>query len=402
MKIGILKERKKVPESRVPLTPKQVAFLRSELDLDIYVEASPTRCYSDAEYADLRIPVVDDVSSSDILLGVKEVPVEALVPNKTYMFFSHTIKRQAVNREMMAAIVRKGIKLVDYELLTNTHGQRLIAFGHFAGIVGAHNALWTWGKRTAHFQLPRMKDCRNYAQAKEIYQKIDFPPLRIVLTGTGRVGTGALLTLKDMGVRQVDPDDYLHEQYDHPIFTQLLPHHYNVNKDGDPFDKSVFYNDPGSFRSTFWPFATHSDIMINGIYWVPEGPAFFTIDQMKSPEFRIQVIADVSCDISPISSIPATIRATTIEDPVYGFDPATGMETAPFQPQSVDMMTIDNLPNELPRDASKAFGKQFITRIMGELMKSDGSDMLERATIADKGSLMPGFKYLEDWIIELV
>ncbi|MDH3650310.1 MAG: NAD(P)-dependent oxidoreductase [Saprospiraceae bacterium] len=402
MKIGILRERKKVPESRVPLTPKQVAFLRTELDLDISVEASPTRCYSDAEYADLRIPVVEDMQDMDILIGVKEVPLDALIPEKTYMFFSHTIKKQAFNRELLAAIVRRRIRLIDYELLTNTNGQRLIAFGHFAGIVGTHNALWTWGKRSGDFQLPRMKDCRNYAQAKEKYAQVDIPPLRIVLTGTGRVGTGALLTLKDMGFRQVDPLDYLTQDYDNPIFTQLLPHHYNENIDGDPFDKSVFYNDPASFKSIFWPYAIQSDIMINGIYWVPEAPAFFTLEQMRHPDFSIQVIADISCDMAPIASIPSTIRATTIEDPVYGFDPFTTKETPPYQEASVDMMTIDNLPNELPRDASQAFGKQFITRIMGELMKRDGSDMLERATITEDGTLTPGFKYLQDWIQEKV
>lgn len=398
MKIGILKEYKKPAETRTPLTPPQVAFLRDELDIDIVIQSSETRCYSDEEYQAIGAPVVDQVDSCDILMGVKEVPIDRLIPNRVYLFFSHTIKKQAYNRAMLKAILDKEIRLIDYELLTNMHGQRLIAFGHFAGMVGAHNALWTWGKKTNSFDLPRLKDLRDYPAAKMIYKDLSLPPVRIVLTGTGRVGTGALLTLKDMGIKQVDPDSYLEEEFPFPVFTQLLPHHYAAHKDGDPFDKSVFYNSPADFVSVFFPYATKSDIMINGIYYLEEAPAFFTLEEMRHPDFSIKVIADISCDLVPHSSIPSTIRATTIENPVFGFDPETAKETEPFLAGTVDMMTIDNLPNELPREASKAFGKQFITRIMGELMKSDPSEMLERATIAEKGALKPGFSYLQSWV----
>jgi hypothetical protein len=238
----------------------------------------------------------------------------------------------------------------------------------------------------------------DYAAAKEIYARLKLPPVKIVLTGTGRVGTGALLTLKDMGIKQVDAEDYLHEHYTYPVFTQLMPHHYAASKDGDPFDKSAFYNNPSEFESTFWPYARVSDIMINGIYWVPEAPAFFTLESMQDPDFHIRVIADTSCDIAPVASIPSTIRATTIEDPVYGFDPRSGREVAPYLPNAIDMMTIDNLPNEVPREASKAFGKQFITKILGELMKGDPSELLERATITEHGHLKPAFEFLQAWV----
>jgi hypothetical protein len=138
--------------------------------------------------------------------------------------------------------------------------------------------------------------------------------------------------------------------------------------------------------------------MINGIYWQEDAPVFFTKEQMRHPDFRIQVIADISCDLAPNASIPSTIKHTTIKDPVFGYDPVKEKEDHPFQESVIDMMTIDNLPNELPRDASKAFGKQFITKIMGELMKTDQSDMLERATIAYNGQLTRAFQYLKDWI----
>ncbi|NND32805.1 MAG: alanine dehydrogenase [Saprospiraceae bacterium] len=398
MKICIIKEHKYPPESRTPLTPAQVAFLRDELDIDIVVESSESRCYSDAEYRNLRVPVVNEIEGCDIFLGVKEVPPDKLISDKIYFFFSHTIKRQEQNKHLLQTILVKRIRLIDYELLTNMHGQRLIAFGHFAGMVGAHNALWTWAKRSGSFTLPRMKDLMHYELAKEIYSKITIPPIKIVLTGTGRVGTGALLVLRDMGIKQIEPEAYLEGSFNYPVFTQLLPHHYAAQKDGDPFDKSVFYNDPSEFISTFWPYAIGSNIMINGIYYMEEAPAFFTLKEMQHTDFNIEVIADISCDIAPHSSIPSTVRISTIDDPVFGFDPQTGLETQPFQSHAVDMMTIDNLPNELPRDASKAFGKQFITRIMGELIKTDPSEMLERATIAEKGHLKPGFLYLEDWL----
>jgi hypothetical protein len=201
-----------------------------------------------------------------------------------------------------------------------------------------------------------------------------------------------------MGIRQVDPAMYLTEDFPYAVFTQLLPHHYAAHKDGEPFDKSVFYNDPAQFESIFWPYATYSNIMINGIYYVEEAPAFFNLEEMRHPNFLIRVIADISCDIAPHGAIPSTLRVSTIENPVFGFDPLTGRETKPFLPDTIDMMAVDNLPNEIPREATKVFGKQFITKIMGELMKTDHSEMLERATIAERGHLKPGFRYLSEWV----
>ena len=398
MKIGILRERKSIPDSRTPLNPVQAAFLRDQLDIDIVVEASPNRCFTNEEYVQLNVPVVTDLSDRDVLMGVKEVPVEHLQPGKVYFFFSHTMKKQPYNRALLQAILEKEIRLIDYELLTNMHGQRLIAFGHFAGMVGAHNALWTWGTRTGHFMLPRLKDLENYDVAKDQYLGMHWPNIKIVLTGTGRVGTGALLTLQDMGIRQVEPATFLQSSFSEAVFTQLLPHHYAADKSGDPFDKSLFYNNPSAFKSIFFPFAAVSDIMINGIYWLPGAPAFFSKEEMRHPDFRIQVISDITCDIAPVSSIPSSLRTASIDDPVFGYDPISEREVEPYQSGVVDMMTVSNLPNELPRESSKAFGKQFITAIMGELMKNEPSGMLERATVAEQGRLKPAFSYLQDWV----
>lgn len=397
IKFGIIREGKVPPDSRVPLTPVQCKQIQDQFDLSLQVQASPGRCYTDAEYEQAGFSLSKDLNDRDVLLGVKEVPIDQLIPNKTYLFFSHTIKKQAYNRDLLRAVVTKNIRLIDYEVLTNDRGARLIAFGKFAGMVGAHNALLTYGLRTGVFDLPRMNSFYDYAAAKALYQEMNWPAVKIVLTGTGRVGKGAALVLRDMGIREVTPDDFLAKEYKEAVFTQLKVHDYVAHRAGITFEIKDYYREPAAYKSIFLPFAKVADIMINGIYWDNAAPAFFTIEDIQSPDWRMNVIADVTCDIAPVSSIPSTLRATTIADPFFGFDPSTGQEIAAFSGSGVDMMTIDNLPNELPRDASAAFGEQFIEHILPEFFKTK-SDILLRATIAYNGDLGPHFEYLRDYL----
>lgn len=401
MKIGIIKEGKIPPDSRVLLTPKQCALVLKAFPVEIAVESCPTRCYKDSEYIEEGIKITNDISDCNILVGVKEVPISQLIPNKTYFFFSHTIKKQPHNRKLLWVILEKNIRLIDYEVLKDENDRRLIAFGRFAGMVGAHNALWTYGQRTGSFSIPRMKDLHDYAEAKELYKTIKFPAVKIVLTGTGRVGTGAADVLRDMGIEQVSPEDFLEKTFTKAVFTQLSCQHYVARKSGRPYDKDYYYEHPDRFKSIFAPYYRQADIMINGIFWDNKAPAFFTQQEMASPDFNIQVIADVTCDIAPLSSIPSTVRASTIADPVFGYDPHTGKETPPFQPSSIDMMTIDNLPNEMPRDASEAFGNQFITYILPELFKPK-SDIIEHGTITHDGHLTRHFRYLYDYAHDII
>lgn len=397
MKIGIIREGKTPPDSRVPLVPAHCSSIIKDTAFDLVVEPSSNRCFSDDEYLAHNIPINTSIEDCDILLGVKEVPIDQLIPNKTYCFFSHTIKKQAYNRQLLLAILEKNIRLIDYEVMTNEKGQRLIAFGRFAGMVGAHNAIWTYGQRTGQYQLKRMKDCKDYAEAKASYQALQLPPVKIVLTGTGRVGSGAAEVLRDMGIREIHPEEFLTFSFSEPVFTQLACHHYAARKDGSTFDKKDFYKNPQLYKSIFSPFIRVSDIMINGIYWDNQAPAFFTKEEMQDHTFNIKVIADVTCDIAPVSSIPSTLKASTIADPVFGFDPKTGSEGIAFRDDVIDMMTIDNLPNELPRDASTAFGDQFIAHILPEFLNSK-SEILNRATVAVKGQLGPHFQYLQDYV----
>lgn len=397
MKIGVIREGKIPPDSRVPLIPEQCAEILKDYPVNIVVEPFPGRCYPDELYTHSGIELSENLLDCDVLLGVKEVPIGQLIPGKAYFFFSHTIKEQAYNRNLLRAILEKNIKLVDYEVLTDEQGKRLIAFGRFAGMVGAHNGILAFGRRTGKFSLKRMKDCLDYADAKMIYQQLSLPPIKVVLTGTGRVGRGADAVLHDMGIRKVSPQEFLEEVFTEAVYTQLDPRHYAARKDGKAFNKNDFYQHPENYKSIFEPFYRVADVMINGIYWDKKAPAFFTKEEMRRDDFNIQVIADVTCDIAPVSSIPSTLRPSTIADPIYGYDPKTEAETLPYQHHAIDVMAIDNLPNELPRDASKAFGRQFITYILPELLK-EHSPMIERATVAENGKLGRYFQYLEGYV----
>jgi alanine dehydrogenase len=398
MKLGILKETKIPPDSRVALTPTQCRHLINDHELEIRVQKSDNRCYKNEEYRQAGIILVDDISDCDILLGVKEVRLESLIPDQTYLFFSHTMKEQPYNRDLLREILLRHIKLIDYEALTDKKGNRLIAFGVFAGMVGAYNGMMAYGKRTGKFTLDRMYSFHDYEAAKNAFAKIRTGMLRIVLTGTGRVGNGAAMVLKDMGIREVSPDDYLNFKFQRPVFTQLGSKDYARHKTFDtPFDRQHFHAHPEEYESSFKPFLHCSDMLINGMYWDNHAPGLFSREDMFDPDFRIQVIADITCDIAPEASIPCTVRASTIKDPIYGYDPKTDKEAESFKPGMVDIIAVDNLPNELPRDASHAFGNMFTKQILSEFFRKR-SEILDRATITTDGRLTKHYRYLRDYV----
>ncbi len=396
MKLGIIREGKTPPDSRVPLTPKQCAQLVKE-GVDLVVQRSPGRCYTDEEYKAEGITLVDTVNDRDVVLGVKEVPIDQLIPSKKYFFFSHTIKAQPYNRDLLQAILAKNIHLHDWEVLTNDSGARVIAFGRFAGIVGAHNGMLTYGLRTGEFELEPAHETTDMEAMFNAYRTMQLPRMRVVVTGGGRVAGGSVETLEAMGVKRVDPADYLNNKYDHAIYTQLNSEDLYFRKDGSAFDLQHFYNNPADYDCDLSDYYRKSDVFVNAVYWDPAAPAYFSQEQMNEEDFRISVIADITCDIAPEASVPSTIRPSTIDDPYYGFDPATGEEIEPFSKDGIDVMAIDNLPNELPRDASQAFGEQFMEFVLPELLK-ENSGMMERASIAINGKLGPHFQYLQDYV----
>ncbi len=405
MKIGIIREGKTPPDARVPLTPSQCVQIQKTLfgdelkypGLSFAIQPSPIRCFSNSEYTDAGLKVQEDLSDCDILIGVKEVPESLLIDNKTYLFFSHTIKEQPHNQKLLKAILDKNIKLVDYETLTDRAGQRVIAFGRFAGIAGAHNGLMTYGRRTGAFNLPQMIDFKDFAEAKAYYKTLKFPAFKIVLTGSGRVSNGAAEVLNAAGISRVSPKDFRSKTYQQAIYTQLDCDHYAAHNENKGFDMNEFIDHPDHFHSIFKPYTEAADIMINGIYWDNRAPKFFSIEEMRSPLFKIKVIADITCDIAPQASIPSTLFASTISEPVFGFDPISGTAVNPYQQNTIDVMSIDNLPNEMPRDASTAFGEQFIVNVLDELLGLSFTGMIERATIAEKGQLGKNYQYLKKY-----
>jgi saccharopine dehydrogenase (NAD+, L-lysine forming) len=402
LKIGLIREGKVPPDRRVLFSPEQCARLRDEQKMQIRVQTSSIRCFSDAEYAHQGIEVVDTVADAQVLLGIKEVPIDMLVADKTYCFFSHTIKKQPYNRKLLQAVIEKGIRLIDYEVITDEKGGRLIAFGHFAGMVGAHNGLYAYAKRTGSFDLPRMNDCYDYADVKKHYAQLTLPPIKVVLTGGGRVSTGAAQVLRDMGFVEKLPQDFIKKTWSKPVFTQIHAADYARRRDGRAFDKLDYYTNSEQYESSFAPFARVTDILINGIFYDGKAPMFFTREEMLSPDFKIQTVADITCDMMPGSSVPCTIQPSTIAEPVYGFDARTNQVTEPYLPHVVDVMAIDNLPSELPRDASSYFGVQFIKWVLPELITTARSPILERATIAEKGKLGKHFQYLSDYLADKI
>jgi len=400
MKIGLLREEKTPNDNRVPLTPSQCRTLMEEYsNIWVAVQPSPGRCYTDDEYRYQGIAVRENLSDCDLLLGVKEIPPHLLIPDKTYMIFSHTIKKQHHNKKLLRAILEKNIRLIDYECLKDEHGKRIIAFGRWAGIVGAYNTIRVIGLRTNRFELTPMYECHNFAEAQKEFHKLDLPPWKIVLSGDGRVSEGAAFLMDIMKIRKVDPHSFLYKEFHEPIYTQLHSKDMYYRDGFEEFDSLDYHAHPEEYKSTFYPFSKVADAFINGIYWDKRIPIFFDEDQMREKDFNIKVIGDITCDISPDASVPSTLHASTILEPVYGYDPQSGTECEPYQSGSVDVMAIDNLPNELPRDASEDFGNMLMSRVIPRLLK-EWSTTIHKATIALDGKLNEPYSYLQDYVDE--
>jgi len=398
MKLGIICEGKQPPDKRVPFTPKQVEEIKQRFpDIKIVCQQSAIRCFQDDEYRSLGIDVVEDMRDCDILMGIKEVPVHQLHDGKTYLFFSHTIKKQSYNKKLLQAILSKKIKLIDYEALKDKQGNRLVAFGRYAGIVGAYNGLWMYGKRFDTYSLRRAFDCFDVNDLKIELRKVKLPPVKIILTGTGRVGKGAMETLDSAGIRKVSPSDFLKQQYQEPVYVLLSSADYHVRKSGGHFNREEFHRDPQKYESCFTEYAKVADVLMAGAFWNPQAPVLFTQEDMTAADFKIRIIADITCDIN--GSIPSTKRASTIPDPIYDYDPVTGTtQPALSNEKFITVMAVDNLPCELPRSSSEEFGRDLIDRILRPLLIHDVEDIIERGTIAENGKLTEIFSYLQDYV----
>jgi alanine dehydrogenase len=397
MKFGIIKERKNPPDRRVVFTPEELVRLQKEhSDAIVKVESSDIRVFPDEDYSKLGIEVAEDISDCEVFFGVKEIPVDYLIPNKKYFFFSHTIKKQPYNRKLLQAILEKNIELYDHETIVDANNKRLIGFGRYAGIVGAYNGFRAFGIKYELFNLPKAETLNSKEDLVVRLRRQIFPNLKIVLTGHGKVGMGAKEILDGMKIKQVSVDDFLNKVYSQPVYTQIDVLDYNKRIDGQVLDNKDFYTNPQAYTSNFERFTKVADIFMAGHFHGNNAPDILTQDMLKAADCKIKVVADISCDVD--GPIACTIKASTIAEPFFGYLPSEHKEVPYTHPGSIMVMSVDNLPCELPKDASEGFGEMFMKHVIPAFFNGDKDGILQRAKITENGKLTPRFAYLQDYV----
>ncbi len=396
MKLGILREGKMPRDRRVPFTPAQCVQLQRDFGIEVFVQPSDWRSFSNDEYIAAGVKLQEDVAACDVLIGIKEVPLNELIENKKYLFFSHTIKKQPHNVKLMHTLIEKKIQMIDYECLTDPTFNRIIGFGYFAGIVGAYNGIRGYGLRFGLFDLKPAWRCHDLTELRNELRKVRLTNIKMIVTGNGRVANGAIEMMGLLHTRRVTPYEFTHYSFREAVYTQLHSYDYNEPKDGSQWNREQFYSHPEKFRSTFGKFTKHCDMLIHCSFWDPRAPKLFEKADMKSPEFRISVIADVTCDIN--GSIPSTTKPSTIEEPFYGYNPNSESTTAyAFDNDVITEMAVDNLPCELPRDASESFGKELMQKVIPALLGDDPDGLIDRGSICKDGKLTERFQYLHEY-----
>ncbi len=397
MKFGILKERKIPVDRRVVFTPEELVRLKTEHnDAEIFVESSDIRVFSDDKYSDLGLQVSTDLSNCDVLFGVKEVPVEALISNKKYFFFSHTIKKQPFNRKLLVAILEKNIELYDHETIVDEKNRRLIGFGRYAGIVGAYNGFRAFGIKFELFNLPKAETLNSKDDLIFKLKRQTLPPIKIVLTGHGKVGNGAKEILLGIKIKEVSVENFLSKIYSEPVFVQIDVLDYNKRLDGKVIDNNDFYKNPSEYISDFERFTKVSDIFMAGHFHANESPNILTQEMLLAADCKIKVVADISCDVN--GPIACTIKASTIAEPMFGYLPSENKEVLYTHPGAIVVMSVDNLPCELPKDASEGFGEMFMEHVIPAFFNDDKDGILARAKMTENGKLTERFKYLQDYV----
>ena len=398
MKFAIIKERKNPPDRRVVFSPGKLAEAREQFpQAEFIVESSDIRIFPDEAYANLGFEVTDDVSGADVMIGVKEVPIDHLIPNKKYFYFSHTIKKQPYNRSLLQAMLERNIVMYDHETIVNSKDFRLIGFGRYAGLVGAYNGFRALGLRDGLFVLPKVETLADLDELKAELDKISIPNIKILLSGTGKVARGAKEILDHLGIKEVSDALYLTSEFTEPVYCMVDVMEYAKRDDGRVGDKYEFYKNPSGYVSNFMPYAKQTDYFIAGHFYGDGAPFLFTREDAKHPDFRINLVADVSCDIDgPVAS---TIRPSTIAEPFYGYNPHTESETAFDDKSAITVMAVDNLPCELPKDASEGFGDAFLEHVIPAFFNDDKDGILYRAKMTTSdGQLTERYAYLQSYV----
>ncbi|WP_163707276.1 NAD(P)-dependent oxidoreductase [Mangrovibacterium lignilyticum] len=397
MKVGILRETRRWKDRRVAITPETAVMIRENYpNVELFVQTSQVRVHTDDEYREIGIPVVEDVSHCDLLIGVKEVAPETMIEGKTYIMFAHVAKKQGYNQGFFAEMALKKITLLDYEYFTDSKKNRLVAFGFWAGVVGSYYAFKGIAKRFLKVDIPGPEECRDLKELHHHLRQFKVPPLKIVLTGGGRVAAGALEIIREIGIPEVSPLDFINREYKHAVYSRLDPEDYVAPKDGT-FSQQEFYKDPSDYVSKFQPYLENADVFIACHFWDSNSPVFFTKEQLADRKFAISLIADVSCDLE--GPIPTTMRTSSIEEPFYDVNPYELAEEPAFShSKNVTVMAVDNLPTALPLDASRTFARDLYTFVFPSIFGEDTEGIAERATILKQGQLTPVFSYLDSFL----
>ena len=404
-KIAIIRESRS-DDRRAPLVPAHIKELLSTFsDLSIFVQPSEHRCFSDQEYEEQGAIITEDLSACNLVLGVKEIEPDLLIPLKSYMFFSHTSKIQPDNsaaaqgtpgmdkKELLKEILKKKITLIDYENIRDDLSRRYLGFGRFAGIVGCYNSLNLYLETLGQQPMPRAHELNSYEKLKDNIGKRDFGNARIIITGDGRVARGSLEFLKFANIQKVLPDEYLQYSNSSAIFCNLPTSVYVSNKDGNVFDLQHFINSPEMYISVLDKYMPSTSMLISSHYWDPKSPRLFEKKDIEKYN-NLKVIGDITCDVN--GSIPTTSRPSTIIDPYYYIDRTTLQEINQHN-QALAIMAVDNLPSELPKDSSKEFGDGIVKEVLPYILEKDDG-RIKRATITKNGYFLPSYKYLTNYI----
>lgn len=399
MKIGIIRETKEPEDNRVILVPKQLKMLQDEYKNVLFqVQASPSRAYSDDEYRDLGINVVDDISDSDILLGIKEVSLSSLIPDKHYFFFGHVAKMQEYNRPLLQRMMKMGITFSDHEYLVDDRGERVCAFGWWAGVVGVYNTLRAYGLKYKLFELAQPDKQFTLETLIHRLKSLVLPPIKIIVTGNGRVSHGAQFILDKVGIERLSIEDYLKSEQGKACYC-VADVEELVKKNGEvatSFDLEDFKLHGENYSSQFGRFCEVSDLLLSCHFWSPKQPVYLDENLLKSSSNTIKVVGDITCDIQ--GSIKSTLRASTHANPFYDYNPHTGKEEMAFsRKDNITVMAVDTLPNALARDTSEYFGDLFMEHVLIPLLKGENTKVVEQATILEKGKLTDRYSYLKDF-----
>ena len=405
--ISVIKEAR-TDENRTPFVPKQLHTLISNFpNLKILVQPSKNRCFKDEDYSKVGAKIEEDISQSDIIFGIKEVEISKLIENKTYLFFSHTSKIRndssqstqdaaiIYKKTLLREVLKKKITLIDYENIRDEskNAYRYLGFGRFAGIVGCYNTLNLYLKLQKKKLLPRAFEINSYKKIQELLSKQNFNKLKILQTGKGNVAKGSMEILKYANVKQISLNDYLNKKYDEAVFCNISLREHVERNDGKNSSYQDFMLNPHEYRSKATNYLHCADMLIAGHYWDPKFPKLFSLNQIN--EFKnLKIIGDITCDIN--GSIPTTIRSTSIAKPYYSFD-INSMKEIDLGNKGIAVMAVDNLPSELPHEASEEFGHSIMSEVLPYLINKDDG-RIKRATTASRGELCSSFNYLENFI----